>query len=69
MNREFHIVASHFETSFTMKCTGGGDAKEFSSLFAAARHARATAGCEDGFVVISDESGRAMSRIPFNAGR
>ena len=65
MNREFHIVASKMETCFTMKGLAGGADIQFSSLFEAARHARSTSGCEDGTVVINDESGRAMSRIPF----
>jgi len=64
MTREFHIVASASETRFTTKFDGG--VLVFASLFEAARHARASSGCENGFVVISDESGRAMSRIPFH---
>ena len=64
MDSEFLIIASDSETSFTM--LGDGDPVEFSSLFEAARHARATSGCDNGIVVIRNESGKAMSRIPFN---
>jgi len=63
MNEEFHVIASACETQFTV--TVDGRLVEFSSLFAAARHARSASGRDRGFVVINDEYGRAMSRIPF----
>jgi len=64
MNREFHIVASNDEESFTTQ--GIGAPVEFLSLFEAARYARSAAGCENGMMVINDERGRVLSRIPFN---
>ncbi len=61
MDREFHIVASACETRFTITADTG--VVHFASLSEAARHARSS--CDDGFVVISDSKGKAMSRIPF----
>ena len=63
--REFHIVVSDWCTCFTIKGLAGEAQKQFSSLFEAARHARAISGSAEGFVVISDESGKAVNRIPF----
>ena len=37
----------------------------FSSLFAAARHARTLSGSDDGFVMIYGEGREAANRIPF----
>jgi hypothetical protein len=54
---------------FIMKELGGDVQQEFPSLFQAARHARAMAGTADGAVVIYEESGRSMNRIPFNVAR
>jgi hypothetical protein len=51
---------------FTMKEVGGDVKIEFPSLFQAARHARAVAGTADGAVIIFEESGKTMNRIPFN---
>ena len=62
MITEVHITASNFETCFTMN--GEAGPMHFSSLVEAVRHARST--CDNGFVVISDESGKSLNRIPFN---
>jgi hypothetical protein len=64
MNREFHIFASDFDTRFTIKGIKGRAPREFPSLFEAARHARGVSGNEDGFVVIYDQTGKAVNRIP-----
>jgi len=64
MVTEFHIVASNYDTCFTME--GGAGPLEFSSLFEAARHARSACDSDNGLVVISDESGTSLNRIPFN---
>ena len=63
MNEEPHIIASACETQFTVK--GEFGSVEFSSLVAAARHVRASSSSTNGFVVIDNEHGKAMSRIPF----
>ena len=63
MNEEPHIIASACETRFTV--TGDAGLVEFSSLVEAARHIRATSSSRSGFVVINNEHGKAMSRIPF----
>ena len=67
MNNEFHIVVSetNMSTRFIMKGFVGEVPKVFSSLFAAARHARASAGCADGWIVINDRSQKTVNRIPF----
>ena len=65
MNREFHVMVSRFGNRFVMKELGGDEKKEFTSLFQAARHARAMAGSADGALVIYEESGKTMNRIPF----
>lgn len=64
MNEESHIIASACETHFTVK--GDDGQVEFSSLVEAARHVRTSSKSQNGFVVINDEYGKAMSRIPFN---
>ena len=59
-------MVSRFGNRFVMKELGGDDEKkEFPSLFQATRHARAIAGTADGAVVIYEESGKTMNRIPF----
>ena len=66
MNREFHVMVSRMGDRCVMKELGGDVKTEFSSLFLAARHARALAGTEDdGAVVIYEASGKTMNRIPF----
>ena len=65
MNKEFHIFASHFDTRFVMKAMGDGYPQEFRSLFEAARFARTQPDCEGGLMVIHDEDGRFVNRIPF----
>jgi len=67
--REFHIFASDFERRFTMKGMPGTPPLEFSSLFEATRHARATSCGGDGFVVIYGERGQTVNRIPFSVSR
>jgi hypothetical protein len=64
MIEDFHVIASACETRFTTK--GEAGPMVFSSLVDAARHARRSSGGKDGFLVISNEYGKAMSRIPFN---
>lgn len=65
MHREVHIVVSDWGTRFTLRGMAGEEHKTFPSLFEAARHARTMSDSTDGCVVVSDESGRPMSRIPF----
>jgi len=65
MHKEFHIFASHFDTRFTMTGIPGTPPQVFSSLFAAARHARTLSGSDDGFVMIYGEGREAANRIPF----
>ena len=65
MKREFHIFASRMEGRFVMKSVGEGYPREFTSLFEAARHARTLPDCEGGLVIIYDEEGKAVNRIPF----
>ncbi len=65
MNQEFHIFASDFDTRFTIQGRNGRAPKEFRSLFAAARHARKVSENDDGFVVIYDQTGKIVNRIPF----
>ena len=64
MNKEIQIIASVCETTFTT--TGAAGPMEFSSLFEAARHARASSECKNGFVVIRDQREKTTNRIPFN---
>jgi len=66
MNREFHIFASHFDTRFTLKGMNGREPREFRSLFEATRHARGESPHDDGCVVIYDQSGKVVNRIPFH---
>jgi hypothetical protein len=66
MLRDFHIFAFDLERRFRLKGVGGEPDQEFSSLFEAARHARAIAGAVNGFVVINNEFGKATNRIPFH---
>jgi hypothetical protein len=65
MSREFHILAFDLESRFILKGAAEGVDREFRSLFEAACHARTFAGDAGGHVVISDEFGRALNRIPF----
>jgi hypothetical protein len=58
-------MVPRFGNCFVMKELGGDEKKEFSSLFQAAKHARAIAGSADGALVIYEESGKTMNRIPF----
>jgi hypothetical protein len=58
-------MVSRLGNRFIMKELGCDERKEFPSLFQATRHARAIAGAEDGAVVIFEESGKSMNRIPF----
>lgn len=66
MLKEFHIFAFDLERRFRLKGVGEVPDREFSSLFEAARHARAMADCADAFVVINNEFGKATNRIPFH---
>ena len=66
MNGEFHIFASATESRFTLKGCGQHPAREFSSLFEAARHARTRSSSLKGFVIIYDESAKGVNRIPFS---
>jgi len=65
MHNEFHIFASNRDTCFTMKGDPETPPLVFSSIFEAARHARATAGIGDGFVTIYNEDHEGVNRIPF----
>jgi len=65
MKKEFHIFAGKANSQFIVKGVGEGYPREFPSLFEAARHARTRPGCEGGLVVIYDEEGVAVNRIPF----
>jgi hypothetical protein len=62
-------MVSRMGNRFTMKELGGDVKTEFPSLFLAGRHARALAGAADGALVIYEESGKTMNRIPFNLVR
>jgi len=63
MIEDFHVIASACETRFTTQ--GEAGLVEFSSLFEAARHVRASSSSHSAFVVINNEHGKTMSRIPF----
>jgi len=66
MNREFHIFASDSGSGFTMKGIKGRAPMQFPTLFEATRHARGESPHEDGLVVIYDQSGKVVNRIPFH---
>lgn len=64
MNREFHIFASRSDTHFVMKGVGEGYPRAFTSLVDATRHARKQSRGQAGMVVIYDEEGSGVNRIP-----
>lgn len=66
MTKEFHIQAWDFETRFTMAAMDNASPLEFSSIAAAAKHARHKSGDEAGVVVIHDKMGKIVNRIPLH---
>jgi hypothetical protein len=66
MKGEFHIFASAADSCFTVKEIDAEPGRVFSSLFEAARHARTESKSEEGFVVIHDDTAKAVNRIPFH---
>lgn len=64
MSRDFHIFASQSDTHFVIKGAGEGYPRAFSSLVDATRHARTQSRGEAGMVVIYNEDGAGVNRIP-----
>jgi len=66
ISREFHIFAGLSGTQFVVKSMRDGYPRTFPTLFEAARHARTQPDCEGGSIVIYDEEGRLLNRIPIS---
>ena len=68
MGIEFHIFASDGHRRFTVKQTGLYGSREFTSLVEASRHLRNYSKDRHGMVVIHDEQGGSVNRIPLQMG-
>lgn len=68
MSSEFHIFASDGDRVFTVKQVGLYGSRVFPSLAEATRHLRDHTKERGGVVVIHDDEGNAVNRIPLPAG-
>ncbi len=66
MSSEFHIFASDGDRVFTVKQTGLNGSRDFASLSEATQHLRTHTNGTDDVVVIHDEEGNPVNRIPLH---
>ncbi len=66
MSSEFHIFASDGDRVFTVKQAGLYGSRVFPSLAEATRHLREYTKGTRGMVVIHDDEGSAVNRIPLH---
>lgn len=66
MSSEFHIFTSDGDRVFTVKQTGLNGSRDFTSLAEATRHLRDYTKGTSGVVVIHDEEGNPVNRIPLH---
>lgn len=66
MSLEFHIYGPVRKSFFELEMPGKSERIEFTSLFAAAKHARKQSAGKDAMVVIHDRISQIVNRIPMS---
>lgn len=66
MSSEFHILPRASGSQFVVKSMRPGYPRSFPTLFEAARHVRTQTNGEGVVIVIFDEEGRVLNRIPLS---